>query len=379
MTSKPKENKKLIAFLLPSLEVGGTQINMLRLAQGFQARGYAVELWSFHGSGTLQPMIPKSLFLRIFRGKRTLTALPGLLSTLRAQRPSVLQTGLTHLNLLACLGKLCSTAPFRLVLSERGNLLDSKSTIGEWKFLIMVTMMRLFYPIADNVIGVSDGVVNQLQKDLGIKGVTVTKIHSPILEPRSAQQIEYRCPHPWLVEERSKRDIPVIVAAGRLEKVKDFGSLITAVSLLAGREEIRLIILGEGSLRHRLEELAKSLGVAHAVDFPGIVSKPVSYFFHSNCVVLSSVTEGLPSVLVQALDVGAPVVSTDCPFGPRELLENGERGLLVEVGNPEQLANAISASLRLDRGPMSPRYLDSFRMPNSVANHIKAVWPESYH
>ena len=121
--------------------------------------------------------------------------------------------------------------------------------------------------------------------------------------------------------------------------------LIKAFALLRRQRMARLVILGEGNLRNKLTRLVEDLGVSADVDMPGFVSNPLAWMSRASLFVLSSASEGLPGVLIEAMAAGCPVVSTNCPSGPAEILENGRYGSLVTVGDHIALAKAIAMTL----------------------------------
>ncbi|MGD9299694.1 MAG: glycosyltransferase, partial [Thiohalocapsa sp.] len=152
------------------------------------------------------------------------------------------------------------------------------------------------------------------------------------------------CPHPWL-DEAAQHAAPVLLGAGRLERQKDFPTLLRAFAALRGERRCRLVLLGEGAWRHRLTAEAAALGVAADLDLPGFQSNPYPFLARARVFVLSSAWEGSPNVLTEAMALGTPVVATDCPSGPREVLADGRFGRLVPVGDAAALAKAMAATL----------------------------------
>ena len=166
------------------------------------------------------------------------------------------------------------------------------------------------------------------------------------LDRRAAEPVD----HPWLVEST----IPVVLGIGRFSPQKNFRLLIEAFALARRRQPLRLILLGEGSLRADLERHAEALGVAGDVDLPGFDANPFRYLRHAAVYVLSSDWEGLPTALIEAMACGTPVVATDCDSGPREILHDGEFGRIVPKGNADALAEAILATVKAP-GDSRPR------------------------
>lgn len=200
---------------------------------------------------------------------------------------------------------------------------------------------RHLFPSAARCVGVSDGVADGLAAVTGIPRKSITTIYNPVvtgdLQTRMAEQPD----HPWLLDGGA----PVILAAGRLEAQKDHPTLIKAFARLAGRRSCRLIILGQGRMKKELEGLARELNLGGRVSFPGWVENPFAFMSRASLFVLSSIHEGLPGVLVQAMACGCPCVSTDCPAGPAEILQDGKFGPLVPVGDEVALAEAMDRVL----------------------------------
>ena len=198
---------------------------------------------------------------------------------------------------------------------------------------------------AAHFVGVSQGASERLAAVVGVPRERVTTIYNPVVTPTLHDRMTERPAHPWLLD----RSVPVIMAAGRLEKPKDFPTLVRAFARLAARRSCRLVVLGEGRERETLEGLAAELGVAHRVSLPGWADNPFAYMSRAALLVVSSIHEGLGMVLVEALACGCPCVSTDCPAGPSEVLQDGGLGPLVAVGDEAGLAEAMERVL--DRPP----------------------------
>jgi glycosyltransferase involved in cell wall biosynthesis len=169
----------------------------------------------------------------------------------------------------------------------------------------------------------------------------ITVIYNPVFTPDLLHKAQEPVDHPWF----APAGLPVILGVGRLAEQKDFFTLIRAFALVRQHRPARLIIVGEGPDRPGLEALARELGVADDVSLPGFSTNPYAYMRQADVFVLSSLFEGLPAVLVEALAVGVPIVSTRCPHGPEEILQDGICGPLVPVGDAAAMADAICATL----------------------------------
>jgi glycosyltransferase involved in cell wall biosynthesis len=207
----------------------------------------------------------------------------------------------------------------------------------------MLELIRWNYPLADVISAVSEGAADDLSHVARIARERVQVIHNPIITPELAVKVKERIDHPWF----QPVEPPVILSAGRLDPQKDYPLLLKAFARVRQSLPARLLILGEGPDRDALLSLARELGLGEdALCLAGFVPNPYPYMAQASVFVLSSRWEGLPTVLVEALYCGAPIISTDCPSGPREILRDGAYGKLVPVGDVESLSAAILAALQ---------------------------------
>lgn len=241
---------------------------------------------------------------------------------------------------------LLLTAPvFRrqtsLFVSVRNHTSAAAAGKGQSRAEAASRLMRALFWRADGVIAPSRGVADDVVAITGLPAERVHVIVNPVYRPELVALSEQPCPHPWLAD----GEPPVILGAGKLKPQKDFPTLVRAFADLRARRPARLIILGSGEGKDSLVSLARSLGVAEDLDLPGHVANPFAYYRRAAVFVLSSRWEGLPNVVIEALACGCPVVSTDCPSGPAEILERGRHGTLVPVGDALAMAAAIERAL----------------------------------
>lgn len=198
-----------------------------------------------------------------------------------------------------------------------------------------------FYPYADVLVGISPDLSEGLSGITGVPVERIQTVYNPIVSTDILRKAEAPCGHAWL----DGPDRPVILAAGRLVEEKCFRTLLSAFAMLLTGRRARLIVLGKGPQLSVLLSQAEELGIREHVDFPGFVPNPYPFMASADLFVLSSRVEGLPTVMVEAMACGCPVVSTDCPFGPAEILEGGRLGELVPVGDARGLADAMDRAL----------------------------------
>lgn len=329
------DETRRLALFLPSLRGGGAERVMVHLARGFAERGFQVDLVLAKAEGPYLAEVPPSVRVVDLRASRVLFSLPGLVRYLRKERPYALLSALNHANVIVCLAHRLARVPSRLVISEHTTLSASRPQNARGRLLPW--FMRWTYPWADAVIAVSQGVAEDLVRTLGISAERVKVIYNPVVDDDLLTKSKEPLDHPWFTEGAP----PVILGVGRLTEAKDFPNLIRAFALVRAQRPARLMILGEGELRPQLEALVHELGLQDDVALPGFVENPYAYMARAAVFVLSSRWEGFGNVLVEAMACGTPVVSTDCPSGPREILDHGKYGRLVPVGDVKSLAESI--------------------------------------
>jgi len=314
---------------------------ILNLAAGIQRHGCAVDLVLVKARGEHAKDIPAGVRVVNLNASHTLSSLPALVRYLRHERPVALLAAKDRAMRVAVLARWLSLTRTHIV-GRLGTTvsaaLEGRSRLKRW---LWYTGMRLFYPHVDRIVAVSQGVADDVRNIAGLSSDRLVVIRNPVITPSLDARAAQPSGHRWLDEET----VPVIVSAGRLTRQKDFSTLLDAFAQVHAAQPCRLIILGEGKDRAALEALARTLGIENDVAFPGFVTNPYSFMARAKLFVLSSAWEGSPNTLTEAMALGVPVVSTDCPSGPRELLDGGRYGRLVPVGDAEALAGAMRETL----------------------------------
>ena len=337
-----KKSNKQMVFFLSSLHGGGAERVMLNLAGEIKRRGEDLTLLvasSDNGEHELPENIKNATIF--FNASRTIKSLPSLVRYLRKEKPDVLFTTLEQGNFVAVLAKYISWSNVRVIIRVANTLSFSLKGSSFFRRIVRLYGARLLYPLADEVIVNSVGSADNLAKTAWLDRSKIKVIQNPTITPSVIEKYKQPVTHEWIVKKR----VPVILAVGRLHIQKDYSTLLKAFARLLTERDARLIILGEGEERKNLETLVKELGVQEYVDMPGFVENPYAFMSKVDLFVLSSRWEGAPNTLIEAIGAGTPVVSTDCPSGPREILENGRYGELVPVGNVTKLATALSDTL----------------------------------
>ena len=375
------DSRSVALFFTPARTGGGVTRSMLTLASAFTERGHRVDLVLSVARGPYLKQVPASMRVVVlkktphlvklrqvltsgpacFRASllpalpaymlsRSFRYLPDLVQYLRQEKPAALLSAKSDANLAALWTRRLAGVPTRVVVSERTNLSHEVAKHlkrGKWQWRFLPQAVRRFYPWAEGIVAVSNGVAENLAETTGLPRERIATIYNPVVTPEMIGQARAPLAHPWFVPGSP----PVVLGAGRLVEQKDFPTLLQAFARVRAQRPVRLVLLGEGKERAALTGLARDLGIAADVDLPGFVTNPFAYMARAAVFALSSAYEGLPGVLIQALACGCPVVSTDCPSGPAEILENGKYGPLVPVGDDGALADAILSTLTTPSNP----------------------------
>lgn len=335
----PVSSNERLALFLPTLDDGGAERVMLQLAASFSARGHDVDLVLAIPGGPLDAQVPPGPRVVSLQAARTILALPALVRYLRRERPIALLSTLEHANVLAVGAGAAACTGVPIVLREANVLLPRAALNRRTRLLRGLT--RRAYRAADRVVAVSRSVSRSLTEELGLDAQRIRTIYNPIVTPALFEKAAAALEDPWFVPGA----LPVVLGVGRLAPQKDFATLIRAFAQLRAGREARLVILGEGPERGPLEELTRQLGVDADVRLPGYDHNPFRYMSRASVFALSSIYEGLPGALIQAMACGCRVISTDGLGGAREVLENGTLGPLVPPGDPGALARGIASLL----------------------------------
>lgn len=330
-----------LALFLPSLRGGGAERVMVTLARGFAERGHEVDLVLVRAEGPFLGDVPDAVRVIDLGAPRTVASLPALVRYLRRERPAAMLSALDHANFVALAARRLAGGPTRMVVSVRSTLSDLAGGRPFSRDRLLPLLAGHLYGWADHVVTVSRGVARDLSTIVRLEERRVHVIYNPIDATEVAARSREPVDHPWFGPGMH----PVVLAVGRLAPEKDFQTLIRAFALLRRWRDARLVILGEGNQKSELKRLSQELGVAGEIDLPGFARNPVKYMARASVLALSSRREGLPNVLLEGLACGIPIVATDCPSGPREILEDGRWGTLVPVGDANAVAAAVDRNL----------------------------------
>ena len=348
-----------IAFYFATSGHSGVDRAMQNLIPAVARRGYAVDLLHVRKHGPHFAEAPPGVRIVDLGASHVYNSLPAVARYLRRERPVVMLSDKDRVNRTAFFARLLAGVPTRLVFSSGTTLsieLENRGfvdrTLQRWSF-------GHLYRRVSNVIVTSEGVKTDMSAYTGLPLGCIEVVPSPVVPADLFTTVLPRPEHPWF----RKGQPPVILGVGELGRRKDFPSLIRAFADVRRRRSCRLMILGRGRDRDALLSLAAELGVADGVALPGFEPNPYPYMAHSSVFAFTSLWEGLGFVIIEALAVGTPVVATDCPSGPREILRDGKYGELVPVGAVAAIAAGIEKALteRPDR-----EYLQQGALPYEI-------------
>ncbi|HEB98405.1 MAG TPA: glycosyltransferase [Thiotrichales bacterium] len=330
-----------LAILISFSGAGGVERMVLNLVEEFVRRGYRVDLLLIRAEGEHLRELPERVNVVRLGVQHTLASVLPLARWLREHRPPVLLVAKDRAGRAALWARRLSGVDTRIAIRLGTNLSAALAGRGWLKRVTRTLPMRWSYRMAERVIAVSRGVAEDTARVTGLPPERISVAHNPVVTPRLLALAEEPVEHPWLGDSEA----PVILGAGRLTRQKDFTTLIRAFAQARAALPCRLIILGDGGQRNELLALAAELGVAGDLDLPGFAANPYAWMRAADLFVLSSRWEGSPNVLTEAMACGTPVVSTDCPSGPRETLQDGRFGPLVPMGDAAALGQAILDTL----------------------------------
>jgi len=339
-----------IAFFIPSTTGGGAERVITTVAETLQHRGYTVDLVLGEVSAS-EVTVEEDVSVIGFNKSRISQCVIPLMKYLRRVNPTVIVSTIYICNIIVATSHMLARSDSRLILRVANTPsvhLSSKAP----RHVFARSVLPMVYQRADALIAISEGVRDDLIDHFGVSLDAVTVVYNPIdlsiVDSKMSEEIS----HVWLQSEATQ----TVLAVGRLTKQKDYPTLLRAFKLVVeSNPSARLIILGDGELRDELKQFAQDIGITHKVRFEGYVSNPYQYLARADLFVLSSAWEGFGSVILEALACRCPVVSTDCPSGPREILSDGRYGELTPVGSPAELATAITQSLKTSHNTVALR------------------------
>lgn len=326
-----------LAFLISDMGDGGAERVVASLVNGAVRCGHEVDLLLMKAEGPNLPLVDHRVRVIDLHAERIRNSLHPLVRYLRRERPLALQVSMWPLTIVAIVAAKLARTGTKVVTAEHITLSQQYAGSRSMKWSV-----RALYPLADRRIAVSRGSAEDLSR---LSGAPVDTIHNPVVPIGPGPSVKEAWP-----EARHR-----ILSAGSLKDQKNHFLLVEAMNLLDPKMDASLVIIGKGELRDLLQERIDELGLQDRIRMPGYMVDPSPYFRSADLFVLSSDYEGFGNVIVEAMSVGLPVVSTDCPDGPAEILDHGKFGTLVPPRNAAALAHAIERALSSKKDPERQR------------------------
>lgn len=359
-----------IAFFTDRLSTGGVGKMRANLSNELSSSGCKVDLVARTTQGPYKDLFDPSIRLIEIGTTNRIFALPKLVRYLLIHKPDALIADRLRLNFLALDAKRIARSKTKICMSVHVPLSLRLQRLTPSKKNKIYKRLRSYIPQNHSIIAVSHGLANDLKTNLGFPSDKIKVIYNPAVTKAIFEKAQEKIDHPWFKD----HSIPVLLSAGRFYPQKDFHTLIAAFKKVLPSMQCRLMILGDGEQKQEIKHLVKKEGLQNSVCLPGFKKNPYKYMANADLFVLSSKWEGLPNVLLEAMALGTPIVSTDCPHGPKEILKNGELGPLVPVGDPDSLAQAIIDVLKR---PIPSKILKAaasrFTVEKSAQNYLKAI------
>ncbi len=366
------------------LRSGGAERVMLNLANGLARQGLTVDLLLLKREGPYLEELDSRIRIidlamdsasegwGIFKAPTSFQATGSLLKLvgyLRRVRPLTLISATHYLNEISVIAKAIAQVKTRVILTEHTFLTQESWLTEQTSSKLIPLAVRALYRFADEVVAVSQGVADDLETLQARPSQRTRVIYNSVVVPEMFEQAQQPVDHPWF----QTNSIPIVLGGGRFVKQKDLPTLVRAFAHVVAQRPARLVLMGDGRERPHLEALVAKLGLEEWVWFSGFQTNPYPLLKRASVFALSSAWEGLPTILIEALALGTAVVATDCPSGPREILQGGQYGRLVPVGDAAALGAAIAATLDQPYAPPPKDWLAQFTPEVVIHRYISVL------
>jgi len=371
-------NKIRVVCFIFNLEAGGAERVLLNIIRNIDRRRFTPVLYLFSKKGTLLPLVPRDTEIislddvhvpEIF-GLWFFFLFKRIRAQLRGIRPDILLSFMWYPNAIAIITKKLMRGNVKVIVSERTSTsIYSSKRDNNWRNFII----RFLYPRANLIVSPSRKIAQNIISQ-SVPRSKVRVIHNPVDISAISKHAKEEIEHQWYRKKES-----IVIAVGRLGNEKGFDYLIKAIALLAGEGiQCKLIILGDGKEKENLLRLVEKLGLIDRISFEGFQENPYKYLARSTVFVLSSLYEGFPNVLLEAMALGIPSVATRCPTGPDEIITEGVDGILVPPADEKAIADAIKKllldeDLRKRLSEAGKRRIQDFAIEKIVKQYEDAI------
>ncbi len=362
--------KKYLAIFCPYFDNGGVEHMLVNLSRGMASLGHKADFIVGHSNRPYLGSLPEEINIIELGSTRKTGIIEKTVTYLHQSHPSIILSAKEPSNKLLLRARTISGVPFKIFLRSVTNISKQLENRNFFKRVLVNRELKHTYRMADGIIAVSDGVAEDISKITNLPRDDISVIPNPVITPDIMDLAKQPIDHDWFCSGKP----PVIIGIGRLGRPKNFSLLVKAFAEVRKSIPCRLVILGNGRRRERLLRLARRLKVDNDFWSPGFIENPYPYIVNSRIFVLSSLWEGSPNALTESLALGIPVVSTDCPSGPREILQDGRYGQLVPLNDVTAMAQAIIRTLD---APPAPDFLKNavknYTMENSARQYLQVM------
>ncbi len=361
-----------ISLFIPDFREGGAQKMMINLANELAKKSLGVDLVVACNTGSFDKLVDNEVNIIRLNCKRTLTSLFLLIKYIKSAKTDILISALYHANVICLFAKyMTKRTNTKFIVTERNYLSLRIANSTNVKDKILLPIIKRLYPKADLVIAISKGVMNDIVDICNLDSEKISCIYNPVVTSDFEESIKAT------PEINFNKDLPLIIASGRLVEQKDYPTMLKALALVIKQKPVNAMVLGKGHLEKELITLSQELGIDNNVIFKGFVDNPLSYMKQADIFLMTSAWEGFGNVLVEALYCGLSVVATDCKAGPAEILDDGKYGLLVPVGNEIAISDAILKVIDkpFDKDKQQKRALEftARNITDKYLEHIKDI------
>ncbi len=336
------ENEKItVGFFLPSLEPGGTERNVIHLVNTINKSKYNVSLILGKKEGDFVKEVPQDIAVTNLDASYSIRLFFKLITYLKYKKPDIFVSSFPRINIICIAARSCVRVRTKIMITEH-SIFSLLPVIAKtpWRRtfarFFMPILAKLLYPMADSIVCVSNGIATDLKKIVNAPG-KIKVIYNPIINETIYRLAQEPVNHRWFLD----RETPVILSVGRLVACKDYPTLLRAFKLVIEKQPAHLVVLGSGPEKQKLIDFAKKINIFEYVAFLGFQENPYKYMAKASVFVLSSLQEGFGNVIIEAMASGVPVVSTNCPTGPGEIIEHMKNGILVPVNDEKTMATAM--------------------------------------
>ncbi|MFN8144527.1 MAG: glycosyltransferase [Bacteroidia bacterium] len=363
-----------LSIVIGSLRMGGAERAAVNLANEFSSRGIRTDVVMVNAEGEFMNDLSPSVRVVDLHAGRTRKAGNTFAKYLKSENPQIIIAIQAHVQLMVMMSIHRHRLRVPVILNEQ-SMFSVNVPVKGFRQLVFRLLARHYFPMAAAVTAVSSASALDFTRCFPEMNGKVDVIYNPVITGINRFTEEPAPDHPFF----RNKNIPVVISAGRLTESKDFPTLLKAIAIVREKKEVNLIILGEGEMRESLLQLSHDLHIQNAVSLQGFIPNPMLWMNYADVFVLSSKYEGLPFVMVEAMAAGCSVISTDCPGGSSEVLENGRYGTLVPVSAPETMADALFQTLsnRTDKNLLQQRAREfsAVQVVNNYMDLIQKILP----